>query len=88
MGARNLSSGNLLIGIVIGLVLALLSAMWLDRITFLQQADAQIPNPGAQRNNIQRELSNLNAQMDELIRLLKSGQIKVICTQADDKKQE
>jgi len=74
----------LLVGIVIGLVLGLLSALWLADRPLLEQAHAQVPDAGAQRIQMWKELSELNHKMDEIIKLLKSGQIKVVCVQADD----
>lgn len=38
----------------------------------------------AQRSRMQDELVSLNAKMDELIRLLKSGNVKVVCIQDDN----
>ena len=73
-------------GIVIGLLLALLSAVLLSELPLVEQANAQVPASGAQRNRIVKELADLNGKMDELIALLKSGQIKVVCVQADNQK--
>ena len=88
MQIRSLPSGRFLTGTVIGLVLGLLSALWLSDRPLLQQAHAQVPDAGAQRIQIRKELLKLNSNMDQIIKLLKSGQIKVICVQADDKEQE
>ena len=88
MIVRDRSSRKFLIGIIVGVGLGVLSATWVSEIFFMQEAQAQIPDAGAQRNEIRGELTDLNGKMDELIGLLKSGKIKVICTQADDKKQE
>ena len=88
MTVRDISSRKFLIGIVIGVVLGGLLAGRLLDVSLVQQAQAQIPDAGAQRNEIRGELTDLNSKMDELITLLKSGKIKAICAQADDKKQE
>ena len=80
------SSSRFVAGIVIGLLLALLSALLLSEIPLAEQASAQVPDSGAQRNQIVKELASLNPKMDELIKLLRSGHIKVTCVSADDKK--
>ena len=81
-----LRSPRFIAGIVIGLVFGLLSVFWPSEIPLVEQASAQVPDSGAQRNQIVKELASLNAKMDELIKLLRSGQIKVTCVSADDKK--
>ena len=73
-------------GIVIGLVFGLLSVFWPSEMPLIEQAGAQVPDSGAQRNRIVKELAEMNGKMDKLIVLLKSGQIKVACTQADNQK--
>ena len=88
MIVRDRSSRKFLIGVDVGVGLGVLSATWVSDIFFMQEVQAQIPDAGAQRNEIRGELTDLNSKMDELISLLKSGKIKVICAQADDKKQE
>ena len=80
------SSSRFVAGIVIGFTLGLLSALLLSEIPLAEQANAQVPDSGAQRNQIVKELASLNDKMDELIKLLRSGQIKVTFVSADDKK--
>ena len=86
MSIRSLSSPGLAAGIVIGLVFGLLSVFWPSEMPLVEQAKAQVPDSGAQRNRIVKELEGLNGKMDELITLVKSGQIKVVCVQADNQK--
>ncbi|MCK4850278.1 MAG: hypothetical protein KAT11_02950 [Phycisphaerae bacterium] len=81
-----LRSPRFIAGIVIGLVFGLLSVFWPSEIPLVEQARAQVPDSGAQRNRIVKELESLNGKMDELITLVKSGQIKVRCMPADNKK--
>ncbi len=48
--------------------------------------NAQVPlalDVGAQRLRMEDELVTLNAKMDELILLLRSGNVKVVCLPAD-----
>ena len=85
MAAKEPSAKQFLIGILTGLLLAWLSAQFLPHIPALQQASAQLADPGAQRNLLHQQLVRLNEKMDELIRLLNSGQIKVKCLPVDDK---
>lgn len=86
MSVSVLRSPTLLAGIVIGLMFGLLSVFWPSQMPLIEQASAQIPDSGAQRNRIVKELVSLNGKMDKLIALLKSGQIKVACIQADNQK--
>ncbi len=86
MGVSVLRSRVFASGIVIGLLFGLLSVFWPSEMPLVGQASAQVPDSGAQRNRIVKELADLNAKMDELIALLKSGQIKVVCVQADNQK--
>lgn len=81
-----LRSPGFVAGIVIGLVFGLLSVFWPTEMTFIEQASAQIPDSGAQRNRIVKELAEMNGKMDKLIALVGSGQIKVVCVQADNQK--
>ncbi len=81
-----LRSPGFVAGLVIGLVFGLLSVFWPLQTPFVEQASAQVPDSGAQRNLIVKELTDLNAKMDELITLVKSGQIKVTWVQADNQK--
>ncbi len=86
MTIASLSSPRFVAGIVIGLLFGLLSVFWPAEMPLVEQANAQVPDSGAQRNQIVKELAELNGKMDELIALLKSGQIKVTCVQADNQK--
>jgi len=86
MGVAVLRSRVFAAGVVIGLVFGLLSVFWPSEMPLVEQASAQVPDSGAQRNRIVKELADLNGKMDELIALLKSGQIKLICLQADNQK--
>ncbi len=86
MTIASLSSPRFVAGIVIGLVFGLLSVFWPSEMPFVEQARAQVPDSGAQRNRIVKELTDLNAKMDQLITLVKSGQIKVTFLQADNQK--
>lgn len=46
-------------------------------------AVSQVMDAGAQRLRMQEELVRLNGKMDELLLLLRSGNVKVICLPAD-----
>ena len=88
MAISVLRSPGLVAGIVVGLLLGLLSVFWPSGMPLSNQASAQVPDSGAQRNLMVKELASLNGKMDTLIKLITSGQIKVICIQADDNKTE
>jgi hypothetical protein len=69
---------------IIGLVLGWLSVVgWVRSPSLLPTATAQIPDPGAQRDVMHKDLVELNRKMDELLTLLRSGQLKVTCLDAD-----
>ena len=77
-------SNKVLAGMIIGLVVGWLSVVgWVRNPSFLPTATAQIPDPGAQRDQMHRDLMDLNRKMDELLTLLRSGQLKVTCLEAD-----
>lgn len=46
---------------------------------------AQVPDAGAQRNQMLDELKSLNAKMDRLIELLESGKVQVRVITPDEK---
>jgi len=51
-------------------------------------AHAQIPDSGAQRQQMLDELKSMNAKMDKLIGILESGQVQVSIAMPDEKKKE
>lgn len=66
--------------ILTGVLLAvLLGANGTASVTVPPAMDA-----AAQRMRLQEELGRLNGKMDELIDLLKSGNVKVVCVRADN----
>ena len=77
-------SKKYLIILFIGLAIGWLSGFGWIKGSFLESAIAQVPDSGAQRERTNKELSSLNRKMDELLTLLKSGQLKVICLAPDN----
>jgi len=75
--------GRFMLGIIIGLLLALLSGAWLFDSPLTETAWGQVPDAGAQRNELLKQLIDLNDKMDRLLTVLESGQIKVICVPTD-----
>jgi hypothetical protein len=60
-----------------------LSSLWTGHS--LPQAQAQLPDPGAQRERQLDELKALNAKMDKLVDVLTSGKLQVQVLAADKK---
>lgn len=65
-----------LLGLVIALQILILATFWSTQ-PFGTTASAQIPDSGAQRNQMIDELKTLNGKMDKLVDLLESGKLKV-----------
>jgi hypothetical protein len=65
-----------LIGLMIALQILILATFWSTH-PFGTPASAQIPDSGAQRNQVIEELKTLNGKMDKLVELLESGKVKV-----------
>ena len=72
----NMKTTKLLTVIVIlqGLILL---GQWLGAPSVLSPAQAQVPDAGAQRMQIVRELEALNAKTDKMLSLLDSGKLQV-----------
>ncbi len=84
MSKKNISLAKYLTGIIIGLILGWLSVIWcVKNPSILNNAEAQIPDPGAQRDLMHKDLMEMNKKMDELLTFLKSGQLKVTLPEAD-----
>lgn len=62
-------------GVVIVLQIMIVGALWSGPV--LPRAEAQIPDPGAQRERQLDELRALNSKMDKLLDLLESGKLQV-----------
>jgi hypothetical protein len=73
-----------IIVILEGLILA---GQWLGNgsPSMVSPARAQIPDAGAQQQEIISQLKALNERMDKLTLFLESGKLEVKATQADDK---
>jgi len=66
---------------LIVLQFAVILAMWLGPV---RPAQAQIPDPAAQREKIIDELSDSNARLDKIIDLLSGGKLQVQIVKPDD----
>ncbi len=75
------ASTNRLLGIVVVLQVLVLCTLWTAHS--LPVAQAQIPDPGAQRERQTEELRALNAKMEKLVDLLASGKLQVQVAGAD-----
>lgn len=64
----------------------ILMGQWLGAPAMVSQAQAQVPDAGAQRVEMITELKGLNARMDKLISVLESGKLEVKVAPADDNK--
>jgi hypothetical protein len=88
-----MNNNSKLLGVVIAMQSLILAGQFVGgsgggRMSFVQPAQAQISDPGAQRIEMIAELKDLNAKMDELIGVLESGKVQVQVTMPDDKKAE
>lgn len=71
-----MSSQTKWLGVIVGLQLFTLIGQWVGGPT-VPAAMAQVPDAGAQRNQIIDELHALNLRMDKLIGILTSGNVQV-----------
>jgi hypothetical protein len=77
-----------LLGIVIVLQALTLAGQWVTGpAVFVQPAAAQVPDAGAQRNQMIDEMKSVNEKLDKLISLFESGNLQVRVTSPDDNKQ-
>jgi hypothetical protein len=70
--------------IVIALQVLLLLVQWVG-VPALPHAAAQVPDSGAQWNQMIEELKAVNAKLDHMSDLLDSGRLQVKATLPDDK---
>lgn len=70
------ASPRLLVAIACMQALTLLG-QWTGQPKMATDAQAAIPDPGAQREATVAELRTVNAKLDQLIALLSSGEVKV-----------
>jgi len=74
---------NRMLAIVVTLQALCLVSLWTAHT--LPTAQAQIPDPGAQRERQLEELKALNAKADKLLELLVSGKLQVQVQRVDNK---
>ena len=75
-----------LLAFVLVLQLLTLMGQWASVPLWQNQAQAQIPDAGAQRNQMVDELRSMNSKLDRLIGLLESGKVQVQAVVPDEKK--
>lgn len=73
-----------LLAVVIVLQALILATLWFGGP--LQSAQAQIPDAGAQRDQLIDQAKQTNAKLDQLIGILQSGKLQVIVGKPDDTK--
>ena len=71
---------TLLVSLIL-LQFAVILGMWLGPV---RQAQAQIPDPAAQREKIIQELADSNARLDKIIDLLSGGKLQVQIVKPDE----
>jgi hypothetical protein len=74
-----------LLGVVVALQVLTVLGQWVSP-SWTSPAQAQIPDGGAQRNQIIDELKNVNSKLDRMISVLESGKLQVHADSADAKK--
>ena len=75
-----------LLTVVLVLQGVMLAGQWLGAPALVAPAHAQIPDAGAQRLEMIKELQALNAKMEKLVGLLESGKLEVRVLAADENK--
>jgi len=74
---------NRLLAAVLVLQVLTVAGQWGGKPAYVNDARADIPDPGAQRAAQTEELKTLNGKMDRLISLLESGRVKVEVSNLD-----
>lgn len=74
-----------LLVVVIALQGLLLLGQWTGS-GYLTSANAQVPDPANRQMQMIEELKNLNDKMDQVIGILKGGEVQVKVTNPDDNK--
>ena len=75
-----------LLTVVVILQGLILAGQWLGAPALVSPAQAQIPDPGAQTQQVIKELQALNAKMDRMVGIFESGKLEVRVAGADDNK--
>ena len=65
---------------------ATLAGQWLGSPKMVSPAQAQIANPGADRQEMIDQMKSVNNKLDKLIEILNSGNLKVTTTSSDNAK--
>ena len=71
---------------VLLLQVATLAGQWFGSPRIVSPAQAQIANPGADRQEMIDQLKSVNSKLDKLIDILQSGKLQVTATSTDDGK--
>jgi hypothetical protein len=71
---------------VVVLQMLILLTQWLG--TPVSPAQAQIPDQGAQLNEIITQIQGSNVRLDKLIGILESGKLQVVSVKSDDTQQK
>jgi outer membrane murein-binding lipoprotein Lpp len=75
-----------LLTVVVILQGLILAGQWLGAPALTTPARAQIPDPGAQQQQVIKELQALNAKMDRMVGIFESGKLEVRVAGADENK--
>ena len=78
---------NKLLAVIIVLQGLVLLGQWTGS-GYLTSAHAQIPDPANRQMQMVDELKNLNSKMDQMLEVLKSGDLQVKVAKSDDNKGE
>jgi hypothetical protein len=83
-----MKNNSKLLAIVIVLQALTLAGQWVTGpATFVPTASAQVPDAGAQRNQMIDELKSMNEKMDKLVSIFESGNLQVRVASPDENKQ-
>lgn len=84
MTSQNKTTAKLLAWVLVLQVLTL-AGQWAGSSFGTKQAQAQIPDAGAQRMAMVEELKSTNSKLDRLIALLESGKLQVQAVVPDER---
>jgi hypothetical protein len=74
------------LGVIVVLQVITLIGQWVGAPTGATPAHAQLPDEGAQRNEMINQLKGVNDRLDRLTAVLSSGNLQVKVAKSDDNK--
>lgn len=79
-------SNTRLLGVIVVLQGLILAGQWVGAPGYLTSANAQISDPGRDRQQLLDEIRVTNGKLDKMIDILRSGDLQVRVVQPDETK--